>query len=143
MTQVSRVLLPYTKGPYSPDEVGKRDPHGATFVTEAAGKTKPGLFANVRGIYPFLNGMFGHEARGELQVHLGQRAGPCALPAFHAVEDLKFFYYLVQRVHVVHYPSPSGPLPPGEGELERPLDFSVPLDLGGSELAPYLIRGWG
>jgi hypothetical protein len=72
--------------------VGKRDPNRATFVTEAAGKTKPGLFADVGGINPFFNGMFGHKTRREFQVDLGQRAGPCALSTFHAMEDLKFFY---------------------------------------------------
>ena len=91
MTQVSSVLLPDIKGPYCPNEVGKRDPNRATFVTKAACKTKPGLFANVRGIHPFFNGMFGHETRREFKVHLGQRAVPCALPAFHAMKDLKFF----------------------------------------------------
>jgi hypothetical protein len=70
--------------------VGKRDPDRAAFVAETAGKTKPGFFANVGGIYPFFNDMFGHEARREFQVDLSQRAGPCALSAFHAMKDLKF-----------------------------------------------------
>jgi hypothetical protein len=91
MTQVPSVLLPYIEWAYRPNEVSKRDPDGATFVAKATGKAYPGLFANVGGMDAFFNGVFGHEAGREFQVNLGQRAGPCALSAFHTMKDLKFF----------------------------------------------------
>ena len=91
MTQVPSVLFPYIEWAYRPNEVGKRDPDGATFVAEATGKAYPGLFANVGGMDASFNGVFGHETGREFQVNLGQRTGPCALSAFHTMKDLKFF----------------------------------------------------
>jgi hypothetical protein len=87
---MSSVLLLHIEWAYRPNEVGKRDPDRATFVAEATGEAYPGLFANVGGIDAFFNGAFGHETGREFQVNLGQRTGPRALSAFHAMKDLKF-----------------------------------------------------
>jgi hypothetical protein len=69
MTQVPSVLLPHIERAYRPNEVGKRDPDGATFVAEATGKAYPGLFANVGGVYARGENSKSTWASGQAPVH--------------------------------------------------------------------------
>jgi len=70
MTQVSSDPFSDVKRAYGPNEMGKRDPHGATFVAEAARQTDPDLFPNIGGTDSFLDGMFGHKTGRKCLVNL-------------------------------------------------------------------------
>ena len=91
MTQRAFRIPPHVKRAYRPNELGKGNPHGTAFIAEATGKTGPGLFPDVVGIKPFLDGIFGNETRRKIAVYLGQRTGARAFSAVNAVKDLKVF----------------------------------------------------
>jgi hypothetical protein len=88
-------ILSYVKGTYAPNEFCKRDALGATFVTQATGKTGPGLLPDIGRVGPFFNSPFGHKTRRKIPVHLSQGTGSRAFPALHTMENLIFLNKLV------------------------------------------------